>query len=150
MLIVLDNVHIAGVEDIILDMPQCDTWFDFDQHPCIDEMLNLAEKYFDLQEAVGYEMHKNVSKDTSYHFDKDEHLFKTTGVLSLPLCSIVYYPKIENMQGGDLVFDDLILRPITNRFVMFSSHLQHGAKSFSGTRISIGINPWKKKPVIYR
>jgi hypothetical protein len=149
VIIVLDDIHIAGVDEIIQNMPVVDTWFDFDQHPCIDEMLKLAGKYFDLSEAIGYEMHKNMYS-LDYHIDKDEHLYNTTGILSLPLCSIVYYPKIENMQGGDLVFDDLMLKPIANRFVMFSSHLLHGVKDHSGTRISIGINPWKEKPVMYR
>ena len=149
MIIVLDDIRIAGIDEIVPNMPQVDTWFDFDQHPCIDEMLKIAGKYFDLSKSIGYEMHKNMYS-LGYHVDKDEQLFNTTGVLSLPLCSIVYYPKIEDMQGGDLVFDDLVLLPVTNRFVMFSSHLPHGVKDHSGTRISIGINPWKEKPVAYR
>ena len=153
MIIVLDDIRIAGVEEIVPNMPEDDTWFNLDQHPCIDEMLKIAGKYFDLSESIGYEMHKNVTGDgykVLYHIDKDEQLFNTTGILSLPLCSIVYYPKIEDMQGGDLVFDDLMLKPITNRFVMFSSHLPHGVKDHSGSRLSIGINPWKEKPVAYR
>jgi hypothetical protein len=153
MIIVLDDIHFDGFEEIIPNMPEDDSWFNFDQHPCVDEMLKIAGKYFDLSEAIGYEMHKNVTGGDyklEYHIDKDEQLFSTTGILSLPLCSIVYYPKIEDMQGGDLVFDDLMLKPITNRFVMFSSHLPHGVKDHSGSRLSVGINPWKEKPVAYR
>ena len=153
MIFVLDDIYIAGFEGIIPNLPNHDTWFNFDQHPCVDQMLKIAGKYFDLSECIGYEMHKNVTGGAiklDYHIDKDEHLFRTKGIISLPLCSIVYYPKIENMQGGHLVFNDCVVKPITNRFVVFSSHLVHGVQDHNGSRLSIGINPWKEKPVIYR
>ena len=149
MIIVLDDIRVDGVEEIIPNIPQGDTWFDFLQHPCIDELITIASKYFDLNGAIGYEMHKNII-GPKYHHDKDEKLFHETGKLSFPLCSIVYYPKIENMQGGDLVFDNLMLMPIPNRFVAFSSNLMHGVNDHTGTRISIGINPWLEKPSVYR
>jgi hypothetical protein len=130
-------------------MPQGDTWFDFGQHPCVEQLIKISGKYFDVSAAIGYEMHKNVI-GPKYHYDKDEMLFETTGVLSLPLCSIVYYPKVENMQGGDLVFNDLILLPIPNRLVIFSPDRMHGVNDHTGTRISVGINPWAEKPLAYR
>ena len=149
MILILDDILVPGVEDILPDMPEGDTWFDFGQHLCMDELLKISGKYFDISSAIGYEMHKNVI-GPKYHYDKDEMLFTTSGVYSFPLCSIVYYPKVENMQGGDLVFNDLILLPIPNRLVIFSSNLMHGVNHHTGTRISVGINPWSEKPMAYR
>ena len=149
MIVVLDDVHVSGVDDILAAMPQTDTWFSFNQHSCIDELIDISKRYFDLSQSIGYEMHKNI-KGPNYHYDKDENLYHTTGILSFPLCSIVYYPVIEDMQGGELVFDTFMLKPIPNRLVLFSSNLKHGVNPYIGNRISIGINPWKEKPMKYR
>jgi hypothetical protein len=149
MIVILDDIKFDSIIDLLPGMTQGDGWFEFGQYKCIDQILDIARKYFDLSEAIGYEMHKNL-KGPRYHYDKDEQLYATQKILSFPLCGIVYYPKIENMQGGDLAFDNVMLLPITNRLVIFSPELAHGVNNFSGTRISIGINPWKEKPLAYR
>ena len=35
-------------------------------------------------------------------YDKDEDFLKEKGVLHFPLCSMVYYPVVEDLQGGQL------------------------------------------------
>lgn len=149
MIVILDDIKFDGIINLLPAMSQSDGWFEFGQYECIDQILDIARKYFDLSDAIGYEMHKNL-KGPKYHCDKDELLYSTQKILSFPLCGIVYYPKIENMQGGDLAFDNVVLLPITNRLVIFSPNLSHGVNNFLGTRISIGINPWKEKPLAYR
>ena len=149
MIIVLDDICISGIEDIIPEMSQSDGWFDYNQYKCIDKLIDIARDYFDLEKSIGYEMHKNLMGPT-FHYDKDEMLYQKTKVYSFPLCSMVYYPKIENLIGGDLAFESLMLKPVTNRLVLFSSNLMHGVKKHTGTRVSIGINPWGEKPLAYK
>jgi hypothetical protein len=132
-----------------MSLPANDTWFEnkdlgFGQH-----LLNIASDFFDVKSAVGCEMHIN-SRSPLKHFDKDEGYFMKTGKLSFPLCGIVWYPVID-MVGGHLLFPDagVEVRPITNRLVVFAGHLLHDGTQYTGTRKSVGINPWKYKPLTY-
>ena len=151
MIIVLDSVFksIDFISESLPAFPENDTWFEPGTYQFIDKIIDIASKYFDMPGYIGYEMHKNTIS-LGYHHDKDEMLYATTGIFSFPLCSIVYYPHIQNLRGGELRFEDVTIKPITNRLVMFESSLPHLVAEHTGTRISIGINPWKEKPLAYR
>lgn len=155
MIVVLDDVFdpavLASYVSALPVLPTGDTWFERGSHALTEQILDVARRFFDLSAMAGYEMHVNTH--TPYrHYDKDEVLYDTQGVLSFPLCGIVYYPVLENLVGGDLVFpeDGVSVRPQVNRLVMFSPDLLHEGVPHSGTRISIGVNPWRERPTKYR
>ena len=37
------------------------------------------------------------------------------------------------------------VKPVKNRLVIFSKRLYHGVEEFTGTRVSVNINPWDTK-----
>ena len=152
MIVIIDDALPESVLNMIKDdLPNLntyDTWYGDENKSYVDVIKRIAEHHFDLDSYIGYEMHVNVN-NPSYHYDKDEEHFKQTGELLFPICSCVYYPIIENMQGGELSFDDVYLKPKTNRLVCFSSNLQHGALQHTGARISLGINLWHLTPKAY-
>jgi hypothetical protein len=153
MIIIIDDVFnendINFIRENIPLYPTNDTWFDKGKNNFIDIIIDQCSKYFDLSGMIGYEMHKNII-GPDYHQDKDELLFLTKGIKSFPLCGIVYYPLIENLSGGELKFENLSVKPINNRLVIFSPSLPHMVNPHKGTRISLGINPWNSKPLAYR
>ena len=153
MIIILDNIFPQHVVDLIknslINLPITDTWYEKEDNFFIDDIIKISSKYFNLSEMIGYEMHKNIT-GPGFHQDKDEVLFSLKRIKSFPLCGIVYYPHIENMIGGELKFADATIKPINNRLVIFSPSLPHMVNSHKGTRISLGINPWKEKPLAYR
>jgi hypothetical protein len=112
-------------------------------------LLDIANKYIDISDAIGCEMHLNHFPPTR-HYDKDEVLCSTTGQFIFPLCSIVWYSHID-MDGGEIFFPDkdVIVKPVTNRMIVFSGNLLHDGNDFKGIRKSVGINPWSKIPMGY-
>ena len=153
MIVVIDDLFDQEkINYIVNDLPnikESDGWFDKGVISYLDEIATVVNNYFLVENAAGYEMHKNVVS-LGMHYDKDQLLYKRTGRLSYPICGVVYYPKIENMSGGELVFDDASITPKTNRLVIFKGDLYHGVNPHTGTRISLGINPWLLKPLAYR
>jgi hypothetical protein len=129
-------------------------FYKFNSNPSHEKLINIAGKYFDMSKAVGYEMWSN-KQALGKHIDKDERRAKN-GILSYPICSIVYYPIIENLVGGLLCMDDLTITPKQNRAVIFGPRVLHWAEKFTGKRLAIAINPFdydtrgKKHEVRYR
>ena len=76
--------------------------------------------------------------------DKDEQLNGNKSILSFPLCSMVYYLIVENLEGGQLHVEDDIITPKTNRLVIFSPGKNHYVQPYTGTRISMLVNPWDR------
>ena len=77
-------------------------------------------------------------------YDKDEDFLKEKGVLHFPLCSMVYYPVVEDLQGGQLHLECDIITPKENRLVIFPPKTFHYVEPFTGKRVSLLINPWSK------
>ena len=153
MIYIFDNTfkqeEMDTVQEWAVSLPRDDTWFEMSELLFAQQLVDLASKYFDLNTTVGCEMHINY--DTPYpHKDKDEDAWFSHKQMIHPLCSIVYYPKIE-MQGGKLIFPEegVVVTPKTNRTVIFRSDLLHAGTPCAGIRQSIGINPWDKKPFAY-
>ena len=108
-------------------------------------MVNLASQYYDLTNAVGYEFWTRLNTCVEgWHRDKDEKLFDEKNMLSFPLCTIIYYPYVDNMKGGELLLGSDKILPKTNRLVIFAAGIPHNVEDFTGNRISMMVNPWAK------
>lgn len=111
-------------------------------------LLKEAGKYFDLASMVGSEYWAHYGTRPDWHVDKDEKLNEETGETRCPICSIVYYADIK-VEGGNFVTETVTVRPITNRALIFSPNLLHRVEPYTGTRLSVAVNPWSYKPKAY-
>ena len=124
-------------------------WYSLDeQHPFdnfCNSMIGVANQFINLDSCVGYEFwtQKNT-RPSKWHQDKDEQLNGNKSILSFPLCSMVYYLIVENLEGGQLHVEDDIITPKTNRLVIFSPGKNHYVQPYTGTRISMLVNPWDR------
>jgi hypothetical protein len=152
MIHIFDNAlpepMLESIQSKMWSWPTGDTWFDFGSDSDIEFIIDMAKPYFDLNGAIGYEMHRNDHTPFP-HYDKDEVLFQNTGVVRHPLCGIVFYPYEKNLQNGHIIFDEIAVKPKVNRLIIFRCDLFHSGIPHTGTRVSIGINPWRKKPLQY-
>ena len=154
MFYIFDNTfkkeELTAVQEWAESLPTGDTWFELSEISFASQLIDMAGKYFDLSSIIGCEMHINYDTPDP-HKDKDEDAWSDYRKMIHPLCSIVYYPKIEMNHGGDLTFPKagLVVTPKTNRTVIFRSDLLHSGTPFKGERQSIGINPWHRKPLAY-
>jgi hypothetical protein len=160
MLIVLDNVlddaHRAAVVGFFSssDQARAMKWqpstfdgFQEDQSP-MALLVKAASKFFDLTSMAGCEYWAHYGTRPDWHIDKDEALQNTTGEVAHPLCSIVYYADV-NVTGGEFRTESITVKPITNRMVVFAPGILHGVEEYTGTRMSVAVNPWAKKPMGY-
>lgn len=120
----------------------------YDQSP-MALLLKEAAKYFDLSDMVGSEYWAHYGTKPDWHIDKDEKRMDTTRELSCPICSIVYYGVVENLNGGRFMTKTEAITPKTNRMVIFSAGILHTVEEYSGTRLSVAVNPWAVKPMGY-
>jgi hypothetical protein len=111
------------------------------------EILRKTHELFDLSKMVGCEVWTHNTTRPDWHFDKDEKLNANTGQLKFPICSIVFYPFVQNLIGGRLLTGSEQIVPKTNRLIIFSSGIYHSVEPFSGERLSLAINPWDYKLV---
>jgi hypothetical protein len=115
----------------------------------LSNCLVQAANYFNLSNMVGCELWHHNGTNVGWHIDKDEKEFKNSGLIKTPICSIVYYASIENLNGGNFITETYSIKPITNRQLIFSPNILHSVENFTGTRISIAINPWSYKPLAH-
>ena len=109
-------------------------------------MINVAGNFHDLTSCKGYEFwSQNNTRPQNWHIDQDEQLVAKTNQTRFPLCSMVYYLKIDNLRGGKLHIEDDIITPKSNRLVIFSPQLNHCVEPFMGDRIVLCVNPWDVK-----
>ena len=130
-------------------------WYDLDtqhryQKTCL-ALTKIVSEHYDLSTSIGYEfwIHHNT-RPTEWHIDKDEISMNEEGGLSCPLCSIVYYPLVEDVTGGRLCLldenleTDVTIVPKQNRLIVLPSGQRHYVEPFEGKRVSFIINPWDK------
>lgn len=125
-------------------------WCEFDQMPVyMKSLYGHASQYVDLSKAVGIEYwsQNNTRPKQDWHKDWNEEQWQTVRNLHFPLCSIVYYPLIANLKGGDLRLEDVVITPKTNRMVVMPPNTFHQVDEFEGTRLSFLINVWDK-PIV--
>ena len=161
MLIILDDVFPPDTVKVIadyyiIDKAPCNAIWSDTTYSSISKttspaatLLNIAAKNFDLTNMVGFEYWAHYNSGVDWHFDKDELEVKKSGKLVFPACSIVYYPLIENLEGGCFITKHDSIKPKTNRAIIFSSDIEHKVDSFTGTRLSVSVNPWNTKPRAY-
>jgi len=150
--IILDNVFDNQVRYSINDFKYEKTnWYELGSNYEQEKLLELAANYFDLKNMIGYEMWCNSETGyaPSWHYDKDEKLFRDESKLSFPICSIVYYPEVVDLEGGDFITENIALRPLTNRAIFFSPGIYHHVFPYRGKRKAVSINPWDRKPRSY-
>lgn len=121
-----------------------------DYESALSQCLQHASKYFDLSEMVGIELWSHNGTRPEWHIDKDEKIFESTNKIVTPICSIVYYAFVENLIDGKFITESESVMPKTNRLVIFSPMLLHSVEKYTGSRLSISINPWSTTPKAYQ
>jgi hypothetical protein len=111
-------------------------------------LVQHAAKFFDLASMVGCEYWSHYGTRPQWHVDKDEELKSATGEIACPLCSIVYYADVDAV-GGAFMTETVSIKPVTNRMIVFSPGILHGVEEYTGTRMSVAVNPWSKAPTGY-
>jgi hypothetical protein len=129
--------------------PYVQRWVADRNFPSYEKLLTLAGAYVDLRHRVGYEVVTNIVPQPM-HFDRDDLLWSSKKIMKFPLCSIVYYPYVNVLEGGQLHIEGEDFEVKTNRMILFPSGKMHRAKPFKGTRISVGILPWDEVPMAYQ
>lgn len=114
--------------------------------------INGFEYWTGIQTANPEIGHKNV---LGAHYDKDEAWYKKTGEIVTPVIGTVYYPGIEEWEGGDLaVYSEgtdkspEIVKAKPNRLIIFQAgqHVHEVLPVTKGTRHAIAINLWETEP----
>lgn len=113
---------------------------------CMKPIVDAVAKHVDIQACVGYEMWTQYNTRPEWHYDKDEGYLERTGQSRFPICSIVYYPLVDGLVGGEFKTEDIVVTPKTNRLLCFGPGVLHTVNPFEGTRFSVLINPWAYKP----
>lgn len=118
----------------------------------ISYQISGFEYWTGIQTANRELGHNNVLPN---HFDKDEAWFEKTGEVKAPVIGTVFYPGIEEWEGGDLaIYTDgvdkspEIVKAKPNRLIIFDAgHVVHEVLPVtSGTRHAIAINLWEGVP----
>jgi len=115
-------------------------------HSPLAAILARVRCVFDLTGMVGVEQWAHLGTKPEWHIDKDEIRSNRDGVLSTPICSIVFYADVRDLKGGNFMTDSISVTPKTNRLVAFSPGLLHGVEDYTGTRMAVAVNPWAAKP----
>ena len=109
-------------------------------------LLEIGGKHIDISSAIGYETWIRINtRPAGWHCDQDDRMNLTQNKTSYPLCSMVYYPYVDDdLVGGRLEFEDgQIIIPKTNRLVVFGPGIRHNVQeNYIGDRISLALNPW--------
>jgi len=112
-------------------------------------LLTRASQFFDLSDMIGSEYWAHYGTRPDWHIDKDEKLYQMSGNTECPICSIVYYADVD-ADGGKFITETATVTPVTNRMIVFSPGLMHGVEPYTGTRLSVAVNPWASKPLGYK
>ena len=146
---VLDSDSVSRLKESIDESTRDPFFYKMDDRHLYDNfslsMIEIAKQFYDLSSFVGYEFWTRLNTCVSgWHHDKDERLYDEQKILSYPLCSIIYYPHVYNMKGGELLLGDDKVSPKTNRMVIFAPGILHNVEEFTGERISMMVNPWSR------
>lgn len=119
----------------------------------IDGLIKIASKYMDLEKVAGYEWwtQKNTYTQKGWHIDYDEGKMGTEDTLVTPMFSMIYYPLVAHIQGGEFTLEDMKIPAKTNRLIILSANEVHTIGPYNidnATRWSFLINPWTYKPEV--
>ena len=107
----------------------------------VGSLLLSVSKFFDLSSMVGFEYWVNYNAGAGWHYDTDE----SNSEGNFPICSIVYYPKVDLISGGHFITEQVSIKPKQNSLLCFSPGIYHCVEKFEGQRVSLAINPWSYK-----
>ena len=146
---VLDAESVSKIKESIDESTRDPFFYTMNENHLYDNfclaMINIASEFYDLSSSVGYEFWTRLNRCVSdWHCDKDEKLYDEQKIVSYPLCTIIYYPHVDNMRGGELLLGSDKILPKTNRLVIFAPGIPHNVESFTGDRISMMVNPWNR------
>jgi len=145
---ILDDDEIVQTLDFFKNLTDGKyVWVDKDQpvpFP-IEKIISVASTVFDLSSMVGCECWSHVNTRSKRHVDIDDELWEKTGEVKYPLCSIVYYPLVKDLVGGEFITKSFQVKPVTNRMIVFSKSVTHEVADFVGERVACAINPWSYK-----
>tara|TARA_A100001234_G_C12348940_1_gene269165 strand:+ start:34 stop:537 length:504 start_codon:yes stop_codon:yes gene_type:complete len=146
---VLDAESVSKIKESIDESTRDPFFYTMNDNHLYDNfclaMINIASEFYDLSSSVGYEFWTRLNRCVSdWHCDKDEKLYDEQKIVSYPLCTIIYYPHVDNMRGGELLLGSDKILPKTNRLVIFAPGIPHNVESFTGDRISMMVNPWNR------
>jgi hypothetical protein len=121
-------------------------WVEKNQtHYGVAKLVSKALQYFQIQHFAGLEIWTHYNSRPDWHYDRDEKKYERERVNSFPLCSIIFYPRINIVSGGELVIKDgITIQPRTNRLVLMSPGTYHKVEPFVGERFSLLVNVWDK------
>lgn len=115
-----------------------------DCKPMCEKLLTRSKQFYDLSTMVGYDFWGHTNNKLDWHYDRDENI---TDYVSCPLFSIVFYSLINDLRGGELIFEDgTTVIPKTNRAVFFDPYIKHKVNPCTGIRHSYNINPFNYIP----
>ena len=119
----------------------------------IDVIIKIARKYMDLEKVAGYEWwtQKNTYTQKGWHIDYDEGIMGTKSVLKTPMFSMIYYPLVAHIEGGEFTLEDMKIPAKTNRLIILSADEVHKIGPYNidkATRWSFLLNPWTYKPEV--
>lgn len=152
---IIDDILPYNLHKQMIDAFGTDTYHGFKHNRELmfaeKRLVDHASKYFDLSSMIGTEIWSNVNEVVPHwHVDKDEKLFDETGEMSYPLCTILYYPIVEDLEGGKITLlgeDSITVTPKANRAVFFSSDIPHIVEPFTGKRVSVVSCPFSYNPL---
>ena len=152
--IILDDVFDDNTVEKIKNFDYNYKWHWMGDNPIQEKMIDVARMFFDLSASIGYELWSNdfdqyrtevKGSELDWHFDHNMKKFARTGIYEFPLCTVVYYPLIKNLRGGEFLTENAKFIPKTNRMVLFSPGVQHAVTEYLGLRFAISINIWDSK-----
>ena len=122
-------------------------------YPFINKIIDYTKSFCDISEATTIEMWKRdflegYLYDYDWHIDYDHYSYDL-GNLVLPIVSIIYYPIITSMTGGELVLcteeKEVTYSPKQNSLVIFGPGIWHKTKGgYSTRRLSYMLNIYKE------
>jgi hypothetical protein len=151
---VLSQADLAIIQELYFcNKPNYDTsWINKSDIPAwFNAIVNEASKFFSTESHVGVEwwtQNNGSLPSKGWHYDLDERLWQEQHKISTPICSIIFYPLIENLQGGQFKTESCIITPQTNRMIVMAPGTLHTVSEYTGTRWSLLINPWNYAIVV--
>ena len=122
------------------------------KHSFLQPLLDISSKYFSFDDAKSYEYWQRDFKDGAmysldWHIDYDTKSFDNDKLVT-PIFSLVYYPFISGMVGGEICFEDEAYKPKENSLVLFDPCMWHKVNSgFCKRRTSFMLNVYKEEGV---
>lgn len=127
-----------------------DGWWRADASNPVEELIQSIWHFrLNRDDVAGFEWWSNgyrVGDGLDWHQDKDEEMY-TQGKIVTPIMGCVYWPVVQDLQGGLFETERVSIKPKENSVVIFNSGEMHRVTPIlGGKRRSIAINIWKEKP----